>query len=178
MKSLTFTTQMITINNQTIVKLPLEISEKLPSRGMVMVEGTINETACKMPLEPDGRGSHFFQVTSEWMMLLNLDIKTHLTISLSTSKEWLEPDLPQDVLEAFKEAQVYPTWLDITTKARWEWVRWIRSTANPETRKKRIGVACSKLASGKRRPCCFDQSKCTLVDLSSGGLLVEKEDIF
>lgn len=43
-------------------------------------------------------------------------------------------------------------WNLITTKARWDWLRWIRATANSETRKKRIDVACSKLQKGDTNP--------------------------
>src|SRR5690606_22387249 len=42
--------------------------------------------------------------------------------------------------------------------ARRDWIAWITSGKKAETRAKRIGVACDKLASGQRRACCFDRS--------------------
>jgi hypothetical protein len=57
--------------------------------------------------------------------------------------------------------------------ARWEWVRWIKATKNPQTRQRRVEVGISKLRSGKRRPCCFDLASCTDPDLSKNGILEE-----
>ena len=49
-------------------------------------------------------------------------------------------------------------WSDITTNARRDWIHWITSAKQPETRARRIKNACSMLAAGKRRVCCFDRS--------------------
>jgi hypothetical protein len=57
--------------------------------------------------------------------------------------------------------------------ARWEWVRWINATKNPEARRPRVEVGISKLRSGKRRPSCFNLAACTDPDLSKNGKLVE-----
>jgi hypothetical protein len=46
-------------------------------------------------------------------------------------------------------------WTDITPIARRDWVLWISSAKQSETRRRRIENACSMLASGKRRVCCF-----------------------
>ena len=62
-------------------------------------------------------------------------------------------------------------WNSLTTKARWEWLRWIRSTKNLDTRQKRINVACDKLQKGDKRPCCFDASRCTIPEVSKSGVL-------
>ena len=60
MTFLNFKTQVLQYENWTILKLPLNISKELPSRGMVMIEGTINNVDFTSPLEPDGLGSHWF----------------------------------------------------------------------------------------------------------------------
>jgi uncharacterized protein YdeI (YjbR/CyaY-like superfamily) len=39
---------------------------------------------------------------------------------------------------------------DITPMARRDWIHWITSGKKAETRAKRIGVTCSKLAAGGR----------------------------
>ena len=59
--------------------------------------------------------------------------------------------------------------------ARWEWVRWVNATKNPETRQRRVEVSISKLGSGKRRPCCFNLAACTDPHLSRSGKLVLEE---
>jgi hypothetical protein len=56
--------------------------------------------------------------------------------------------------------------------ARWEWVRWVNATNNPDTRERRVAVSLSKMSNGKRRPCCFNLAACTDPDLSKNGKLV------
>jgi uncharacterized protein YdeI (YjbR/CyaY-like superfamily) len=46
-------------------------------------------------------------------------------------------------------------WKDLTPIARRDFITWIESAKQLETRTRRIEVACSKLVSGKRRPCCY-----------------------
>jgi len=49
-------------------------------------------------------------------------------------------------------------WSDITPNARRDWIHWITSPKQPETRARRIKNACSMPETGKRRACCFDRS--------------------
>jgi len=49
-------------------------------------------------------------------------------------------------------------WSTITPVARRDWIHWITSAKQPETRVRRVANACSMLAGGKRRVCCFDRS--------------------
>jgi hypothetical protein len=46
-------------------------------------------------------------------------------------------------------------WSDIACR---DWIQWTTSAKQPETRARRIKNACSMLAAGKRRVCCFDRS--------------------
>ncbi len=67
-----------------------------------------------------------------------------------------ETSVPADLrktLTAHPKAKA--TWEDITPIARRDWVLWIITAKQEETRKVRIARACSMLASGKRRVCCF-----------------------
>lgn len=47
------------------------------------------------------------------------------------------------------------TWNDITPLAKNEWICWIISAKQDETRERRIRIAQENLAKGKRRPCCW-----------------------
>lgn len=51
----------------------------------------------------------------------------------------------------------------------------VRATKQPETRRRRIEVACSKLTAGTRRPCCFNRSACTVPEVSQNGVLINKD---
>jgi len=97
------------------------------------------------------------------------------TLEIESLKDWPEPKVPQDLETALADApqKIQDLWKDITPMARWEWVRWVNATRDPDTRKRRIEVSVSKMKSGKRRPCCFNLAVCTALDLSKNGRLVE-----
>ncbi len=58
MSTIRFEAKLFKIGSWTLLKLPKSASAKLPSRGMTMVEGTINGFRFQAALEPDGKGSH------------------------------------------------------------------------------------------------------------------------
>ena len=99
-------------------------------------------------------------------------------LTLTVTKDWPEPEVPQDLATALAAApsQTQEVWEDITPMARWEWVRWVNATKNSATRQRRVDVSTSKMESGKRRPCCFDLSACTDPDLSKNGMLLESPE--
>jgi uncharacterized protein YdeI (YjbR/CyaY-like superfamily) len=67
-----------------------------------------------------------------------------------------EPRVPTDLRKALAAAPTAKAqWRDLTPIARRDFISWIDSAKQPETRKRRIEKACSMLAAGKRHPCCF-----------------------
>lgn len=46
-------------------------------------------------------------------------------------------------------------WEDITPLARNEWLCWITSAKQLETRERRMRIMSENLVKGKRRPCCW-----------------------
>jgi uncharacterized protein YdeI (YjbR/CyaY-like superfamily) len=66
------------------------------------------------------------------------------------------PRVPTDLRKALAAAPlVKAAWRDLTPTARRDFMSWIDSPKQPETRRRRIEKACSMLAAGKRRPCCY-----------------------
>jgi uncharacterized protein YdeI (YjbR/CyaY-like superfamily) len=66
------------------------------------------------------------------------------------------PRVPTDLRTALAVTPKAKTqWSDLTPIARRDFVSWIDSAKQLETRKRRIERACSMLAAGKRRPCCY-----------------------
>ena len=103
---------------------------------------------------------------------LDLVDGTDIDLALTPTKEWPEPEVPQDLGAALEDADdLEATWASITPMARWEWVRWVGATRSPDTSARRVEVSIDKLRGGKRRPCCFDLSSCTEPDLAPGGKL-------
>src|SRR5438132_11361003 len=67
-----------------------------------------------------------------------------------------EPRVPTDLRKAFAATPMAKAqWRDLTPIARRDFISWIDSAKQPETRRRRIERACSMLAAGKRRPCCY-----------------------
>lgn len=174
MSTIRFEAKLFNIGSWTILKLPKSASAKLPSRGMTMVDGTINGFQFQSALEPDGKGSHWFKFDKAMSKAAKADVGDTVKLEIEPVKEWSEPDVPADLKKALADKpQAKILWKEITPMARWDWIRWISSTKNVQTRKKRIGVALSKLNAGDRRPCCFNRTVCTDPYVSNNGVLIE-----
>lgn len=163
------------IDRWTILRLPEKASEKLPSRGQVAVQGTINGHGFQTVLEPDGSGGHWMRIDERLQRSAGVSAGDTATLDIEPTKGWPEPNLPQDLETALATApqKIQDLWRDITPMARWEWVRWVNATRNPETRRRRVEVSISKMNRGTRRPCCFNLAACTDPDLSRNGRLLE-----
>lgn len=174
MSIIRFETTPLQIGDWTILRLPEKASVQLPSRGMTLVEGTINGFRSKFVLEPDGKGGHWFRIDASLREAAGIVAGSTIKLVVESSKEWPEPEVPADLKKALaSDRQANALWVEITPMARWDWLRWIRSTHNPETRRHRIEVALSKLRSGERRPCCFNRNVCTEPAVSKNGVLIE-----
>jgi len=171
---ITFKARLQTIGRWTIVRLPEKASEPLPSRGQVMVRGTINGHELAQVLEPDGRWGHWFKVSKTLQKTLGVEPGDTVKLEISPSKDWPEPKVPADFLKALDHApsKVQKVWQDITPMARWEWIRWVNATSITETRARRVETSISKMQSGNRRPCCFNLAACTDPDLAKSGRLI------
>lgn len=174
MPKIRFHAKLTALGSQTLLRLPEAASRKLPSRGMSMVEGTLNGHAFQAPLEPDGTGSHWFRVSKTMLKAARAQAGDSVSVVVEPMTLWPEPKVPADLAEALaSDPQARRLWRDITPVARWDWIRWIGSTRNPETRTIRMEKTLSKLRSGKRAACCFNRSQCTDPSLSRNGVLLE-----
>jgi Domain of unknown function (DUF1905)/Bacteriocin-protection, YdeI or OmpD-Associated len=170
-----FDATLYTIDKSTVLRLPEKASVKLPSRGQVAVQGTINGHQFQTVLEPDGNLGHWMRIDRKLQKAAALSADDTVTIAIAAVKDWPEPSVPQDLKRALAAApqKIQDQWKEITPMARWEWVRWINATPNPDTRKRRVEVSISKMKNGKRRPCCFNLAACTDPNLSKNGRLTE-----
>jgi len=144
----------------TFLTLPKNASAKLPSRGMTAIEGTINGAPFQTTLEPDGQKSHWLKVDRKLSEAAGAHAGDVIMLEIAPVAEEPEPKVPADLRKALAVAapRARALWSDITPNARRDWIHWIISAKQPETRARRIKNACSMLAAGKRRVCCFDRS--------------------
>lgn len=178
MSTIRFEAKLLKIGSWTILRLPKDASMKLPSRGQAMVNGTINGFRFQTPLEPDGKWSHWFRVDDRLLKGAGASAGDEVSLEIEPMKEWPEPEVPADLMSALAAVpEAHALWKKVTPMARWEWIRWMRATNRQETRKRRIEVACSKLNSGERRPCCWNRNLCTEPTVSKSGVLLEPTQI-
>jgi len=174
MSTIRFEAKLFKIGSWTLLRLPKSASAKLPSRGMTMVGGTINDFRFQAALEPDGKGSHWFKLDKTMRKAVGADAGDTVMLAIEPVKEWPEPNVPADLKNALAAApHVHTLWMEITPGARWDWIRWIGSTRNRDTRAIRVEKTLSKLRSGKRAACCFNRSQCTDASISRRGVLLE-----
>ena len=143
----------------TFLSLPKNASAKLPSRGMTAIEGTINGFPFQATLEPDGQKSHWLKVDRKLSKSAGADAGDIVALEIAPAGKDTEPEVPTDLSKALAaDPKARALWSDITPNARRDWIHWITSVKQTDTRTRRIKNACSMLATGKRRVCCFDRS--------------------
>lgn len=170
-----FDARLDSIDKTAILRLPEKASMKLPSRGQVAVRGMLNGHGFQTVLEPDGAFGHWMRIDAKLRRAAVLNAGDTATLEIEALEDWPEPNVPEDLESALAAApqKIQDLWRQITPMARWEWVRWINATHNPDTRKRRVEVSISKMNGGKRRPCCFNLASCTDPNLSKNGKLIK-----
>src|SRR5262245_36194715 len=88
----------------TFLNLPKEASAKLPSRGMVSVEGTFNDSAFRATLEPDGQGGHWLKVDRKMREAAGAESGDVVTLEIVPMSEEPEPKVPADLRKALAAA--------------------------------------------------------------------------
>ena len=93
----------------TLLTLPKNASVKLPSRGITMVEGTINSIPFRAAFEPNGKGSHWLRVNKAMHDAAGADAGDTVTVEITRAGE--EPDIrvPMDLRKALRAAPLAQT---------------------------------------------------------------------
>jgi hypothetical protein len=175
MATIRFEASLETTAGRAILRLPKAASKKLPSRGQVAVSGTLDGHAFQTVVEPDGELGHWISVDKKLQKAAGAGAGDVARVELEPTTDGPDPRVPADLKHALARAPqaIRALWQAITPMARWEWVRWVNETRNPDTRAKRVAVSISKLRGGKRRPCCFNLAACTDPELSKNGKLID-----
>ena len=87
MSRIRFEASLFKIGSWTLLRLPTSASAKLPSRGMTMVQGTINGYRFQAALEPDGKGSHWFRVDKTMREAAGADSGDTVMLAIEPVKE-------------------------------------------------------------------------------------------
>lgn len=136
--------------------LPREAASKFPADATTTVEGTIQGFPFRASLKQNGDTDTFLEITSALVDAAGLDHGETATVEITRVGEEPEPRPPKELHKALTASPpAQAAWTDITPVARRDWILWITAAKQPDTRLARIEKACSMLASGKRRVCCF-----------------------
>src|ERR1700674_4358654 len=126
------------IGSWTLLTLPRNASAKLPSRGMTMVEGTINGFPFRAALEPNGKGSHWLRVNKTLHDVAGADAGDTGTVEIARAGEEPEIRIPMDLRQALAAApRAQALWASITPIARRDWIFSISTARQLETRRRR-----------------------------------------
>lgn len=137
----------------TLLDIPKAASAKL--RGMTRLEGIINGHPFRAPLEPTASGGYVLRVNQA--MLRGSKAAIGDTVQLAVLGPEPKPIVPADLRKAFKVSHdAAAFWEGLPSEVHRDWIRWIESPENPETRARRIRRTVDQLAEGKRRPCCVN----------------------
>ncbi len=138
------------VGTWTFLSIPLEISQTFGSKGQVRVRGTINGYPFRSTALPMGDGTHYLVVGKE--------IREHIAATQGDMvKVWLELDTEErraEVPEALKEAfasrpEAAAAFGKMTYSHQKEWINWIISAKQAETRQRRLEKALEMIAQGK-----------------------------
>ena len=126
---------------------------------MTTVEGIISGHPFRAMLEPDGQKSHWLKVNKKMRKAAGAEIGDVVPLEILSVEKEPAPRVPLDLRKALAAApEARAVWSDLTPIARRDWIHWITSAKQSETRVRRIRNAREMLAAGKRRVCCFDRS--------------------
>ena len=143
----------------TFLRLPQEASNRLPTRSMVSVEGTVNGCPFSATLEPDSEGGHWLKVEPVWREGAKAQPGTDVDLTIHPASVEPEPEVPEDLRKALAAAPAaLAVWEDTTAVARRDWITWMSQGKQAATRQIRMGKMIDMLSNGKRRVCCFDRS--------------------
>ena len=138
-----------------LLDVPDVVSKKAHSSGMITVEGTINGHPFRATLEPNTSDGHWLPVNKA--MRKGADAGVGDTVQLAILEPEPEPIMPSDLRVALTASDKAKTlWKELTPIGRTDWIRWVVSARQPETRARRIRRTVEQLSEGKRRPCCVN----------------------
>lgn len=141
------------------VLVPKHASAMLPRRGRLTVDASINGLAFRVLLEPDGQKSHWLKIDQSVLEASGATFGELARFDIRALAQEPEPNVPPAFAKALEASpRARASWEATTPIARLDWIHWITSARQAATQQKRIAEARDKLASGKKRVCCFDPS--------------------
>ncbi len=138
------------VGTWTFLSIPLEVSAGFGSKGQVRIKGTINGFPFRSTALPMGDGTHY--------LVVGKDIRDHIAATQGdTVKVWLELDLetrraevPEELKQALNsQPPAAAAFEKMSYSHQKEWISWIMSAKQAETRLRRVEKAVAMITLGK-----------------------------
>jgi hypothetical protein len=151
-----FTAALVCLDGFALLTLPKKISSHIASGTRTSLEGTLNGYPFRANVELNADGSHFCRVNDAIYEAIGAEACEAVSVEITRVGNEPETRTPADLRDALATIPAAQSqWTEITPLARRDWILWISSARQSKTRRGRIQKACSMLASGKKRVCCF-----------------------
>src|SRR5688572_24899471 len=88
----------------SFIVLPKTSSVKLPSRGMMAIEGTFNGVPFQATLEPDGDQGHWLKVNRKMREAAGVDLGDLVAVEIRPARKEPDAKVPADLRRALAAA--------------------------------------------------------------------------
>lgn len=138
-----------TRSSGTYIVVPPAILKCFGGRIRVPVRATINGVTWRTTIADMGAGP-MIGVTAATRQAAGIERGDRITIQIEEDEEERTVDVPADFAKAMKKAQ-RNAYDSMAYTHRKEYVQWIEAAKKPETRARRIALACTKLTERAER---------------------------
>jgi len=138
------------VGTWTYLDIPQQVSATFGSKGQVRVKGTINGYPYRTTALPKGDGTHYLVVGKEIREQIQSAQGDTVRVTLKMDSEERKVDIPEELRQALvNEPQAAEAFARMTYSHQKEWVTWILSAKQAETRQRRIVKAIAQIAQGR-----------------------------
>lgn len=139
-----------------VLALPKDAWVQLPARGSLCVELAANGFPLRTTIVMKGKGGRRLEFDPAICEAAAAHDGDSVSIEITRVGDEPETRVPADLGAALiANPAAGAQWDGITPMARRDWILWLSTARQEETRRKRIEKACDMLSRGKRRVCCF-----------------------
>ena len=138
------------VGTWTFLNIPLEISSTFGSKGQVRVKGTVNGYPFRSTALPMGDGTHYLVVGKDIRDQIHASQGDMVKVVLELDTEERHVDIPDELRQALdKLPGAGEAFEKMTYSHQKEWVNWVTSAKQVETRLRRAEKAVRDISQGK-----------------------------
>ncbi len=138
------------IGTWTFVNIPLEVSSTFNTKSQAKVKGTINGYPFRSTALPMGDGTHYLVVAKDIRQHIHAEQGDNVIVELEIDLEERRVAIPNELQQALdREPQAAVAFEKMTFSHQREWINWILSAKQAETRQRRVEKAIPLILRGK-----------------------------